>query len=140
MATISKSITLNHSAKRVFNLICDVENYSNFISGCSESLVLYSGDGYLKGKLVLVKSGVSISLTTINKMTPFSKVTMNIIDGPFSKFVGEWNLTQLAENKCRVSFNLDYATDNIMIKLAAKSILQSVTEQLLTAFEKELKK
>ena len=138
MAIVEHSASLNFAQCDIYDIINDIEHYSTFLKDCKQSLILDRGRDYLKGKLVLERSGLQISFTTLNTMTPNDKVTMKLLDGPFSKFEGVWLLTAKGAKQTDVQFRLEYETSNLFIKIASAKVLQNLPSELIEAFEQQL--
>lgn len=81
----------------MFALVADVEAYPQFLPGCTASAVLSRGEGGgLIASLSLSKGPFSSSFTTRNVLEPPRRLTMELVDGPFSSLHGEWTITPLA--------------------------------------------
>ncbi|MBL8200605.1 MAG: type II toxin-antitoxin system RatA family toxin [Chromatiales bacterium] len=79
----------------MFALVADVEAYPQFLPGCTASSVLSREPGGLVASLSLSKGPFSSSFTTRNTLEPPRRLTMELVDGPFSALHGEWTVTPL---------------------------------------------
>jgi len=79
----------------MFALVADVESYPQFVPGCTASAILSRDAGGLVASLSLAKGPFSSSFTTRNTLEPPRRLTMALVDGPFSSLDGEWTITPL---------------------------------------------
>jgi len=96
MREVHRSAIVPYPAEAMFALVADVEAYPEFLPGCAASSVLSREPGGLVASLSLAKGPFSSSFTTRNTLEPPRRLTMELVDGPFSSLHGEWNITPLA--------------------------------------------
>ena len=96
MRDVQRSAIVPYPAEALFALVADVEAYPQFLPGCTASSVLSREPGGLVASLSLSKGPFSSTFTTRNTLEPPRRVTMELVDGPFSSLHGEWRITPLA--------------------------------------------
>jgi ribosome-associated toxin RatA of RatAB toxin-antitoxin module len=96
MREVHRSAIVPYPAEAMFALVADVEAYPEFLPGCTASSVLSREPGGLVASLSLAKGPFSSTFTTRNGLEPPRRLTMELVDGPFSSLHGEWNITPLA--------------------------------------------
>lgn len=136
MTEISRSALLSYPAQQVFELINDVVAYPHYMDGCIGSEVVSSGDDFMEARLDLSKAGFQYSFTTRNRLEPHSLVVMELVDGPFTEFNGQWALMALGESACKVSLQLDFTLQSKVLSKAAKSLFNSMADNLVEAMVK----
>lgn len=133
MKTIQRSALLMFPVEHLYRLVNEVEAYPSFIDGCVGSEVLERTETELKARLDLAKAGVKLSFTTHNTMRPNELIVLQLVDGPFKAFRGEWRFTRLQENACKVEFELQFELSNALLGAAVGKLLDSVSSNLVEA-------
>ncbi len=131
---IQRSALLLHSAERMYDLVNDVATYPEFVHNCVAAEVLESSASHMLASLSLKKSGVSLSFTTRNQLTPPSQITLALEKGPLSQLSGSWQFTELREGACKVSLQLEFVVKNSVTSRLASAVLESVSNSLVDSF------
>lgn len=95
MREVHRSAIVPYPAEAMFALVADVGSYPQFLPGCTASSVLSREPGALVASLSLSKGPFSSTFTTRNTLDPPRRLTMELVDGPFSTLHGEWTVTPL---------------------------------------------
>ncbi|MCB1616777.1 MAG: type II toxin-antitoxin system RatA family toxin [Pseudomonadales bacterium] len=133
MTRIERSALLPYSAQRLFELVDDIETYPQYMEGCIAATIIGRGDDWVEARLELKKAGISQSFATRNRLQHPEKIVMELVDGPFSSFQGEWAFKHLAENACKVSLDLKFELDSKVAHAAAGKLFESVACNLVNA-------
>ena len=134
MPTISRSALVMHSVEDMYNLINDVQNYPLFVPDCGDSKIIASSDNSMTASLLVAKGGLKKWFTTNNTLKKNETVTLSLVDGPFKYLTGEWRLTPLSEDACKIHFELDYEFSNKIIALAFGHVFTHLTHNIVQAF------
>ncbi len=129
MPSLERSALVHYSAQQMFDLVNDIEAYPLYMDGCSEARILRREADWLEARLTLGKGGVTQGFVTRNKLEPPVRMTMELVDGPFSRFQGQWSFTPLREDACRVSFRLDFEFKNRLLGLAAGKLFENLANR-----------
>ena len=109
MKTIQKSVLLMHSAHEMFALVTDVPQYPRFLPWCDDGEVLERDDFSMVAKVGMSIGGLRQSFTTRNVHEPDQRVSLTLVDGPFSSLEGEWQFIPLGDGSqraCKIDFRL----------------------------------
>lgn len=123
---IERKALVNFSAQQMFDLVNDIEAYPSYMAGCHGAQVLERGDDWLIARLDLAKSGLHHSFTTRNTLHRPSRMSMELVNGPFKKFRGTWEFHALGESSCEVKFHLEYEFSNFLVGMAAGPVLHKL--------------
>ena len=93
MKTVHRSVLIWYSAQEMFKLVTDIAQYPKFLPWCDHALVLEHDDLGMKAEIGISFAGVRQSFVTRNDHVPGRKVTMKLVDGPFSSLDGRWNFS-----------------------------------------------
>lgn len=133
MTTINRSALLPFSAERVYGLINDIEAYPQYMDGCVGAEILFQSESMMEARLDLSKKGVKYSFTTQNQLEAPVLVKMQLVDGPFSRFQGEWRIKPLSDKACKVSLTLEFTLAGKVLGLAAKALFNPMADNLVDA-------
>jgi ribosome-associated toxin RatA of RatAB toxin-antitoxin module len=133
MPTLERSALVNYSARQMFDLVNDIEAYPQFMDGCSQARVIQRGEDWVEASLTLGKGAISQHFVTRNQLQPPQKMTMELVDGPFSHLRGQWRFDALADNACKVSLYLDFAMQNPLLGMAAAKVFESLANKQVDA-------
>lgn len=139
MKSIHKSVLLWHSAHEMFALVTDVANYPQFLPWCDQATVLTHTDTEMTARVGMALSGLKQSFTTQNQHETDRKVTMKLVDGPFSQLDGTWEFTPLGDGSqraCKVEFRLNYGFSSKALATLVGPVFDKIAANLVDAFVK----
>ena len=134
MATVKRSALVMHSVSDMYHLINDVLSYPKFLPGCADSKVLHHDQESMQASLMVKKAGMTKWFTTQNRLEKDNKVNMELVDGPFKRLKGFWELVPLSDEACKVILELEYEFSNNMIELAFGRAFNNLTHNMVSAF------
>jgi ribosome-associated toxin RatA of RatAB toxin-antitoxin module len=105
---IERSALVTHSAMDMYALVLDVPSYPQFLSWCTATEVHGQDETSQKASLTVTVAGITQRFTTLNTLSAGNSVGMLLHEGPFRNLHGEWRFTQLGEDGCRISLELDF--------------------------------
>lgn len=134
MPTVRKSVLLAHSAERMYELVERVEDYPSFLPWCGAARVLERRADGMVAAITIAFRGLNQSFTTDNAHEPGRRIVMRLRDGPFSKLHGEWRFVPLAQDACRVEFELDYAFGGGLVGRLIAPVFDHIANTFVDAF------
>lgn len=130
---MQRSALLPYRAADVFAIVNDVSRYPEFLPWCTGASVLAASEQEVVAELSLVASGIRETFTTRNQLTPFEKIDMVLVSGPFRALSGGWTFTRLGEDAgCRVALDLDFQLAGMRMLLG--SVFARAADQMVDAF------
>ncbi len=139
MPTISRSALVMFSVEQMYQLINDVAAYPQFIPNCGDSKIVSTQGNEVTAALLVSKGGLKKWFTTKNTLINNSKVQLDLVDGPFKKLTGYWQLTELSEEACKISLDLEYEFSSKVFDLAFGRVFNSLTNNMVQAFTQRAK-
>jgi ribosome-associated toxin RatA of RatAB toxin-antitoxin module len=134
VATIERSALVPFSAERMFALVNDVRRYPEFVPWCAGAEVLAETDALIEASLRLKRGGVEHRFTTRNTLTPFTAMRLELVDGPFTTFTGDWTFKALGEDACKIGLTLTFQYRGRLATAALGALLSSSADTLVEAF------
>lgn len=134
MPKVSRSALVMHSAENIYQLINDVESYPLFLPDCAGSKILSTDGQTMKASLLVAKGGVKKWFTTENTLIKNEQIQLTLIDGPFKHLTGQWSLSALSDDACKINLDLDYEFSNKLLALAFGRVFNGLANSLMQAF------
>jgi ribosome-associated toxin RatA of RatAB toxin-antitoxin module len=134
VAAIERSALVPFSAERMFTLVNDVRRYPEFVPWCAGAEVLAETDALIEASLRLKRGGVEHRFTTRNTLTPFTAMRLELVDGPFTTFTGDWTFKALGEDACKIGLTLTFQYRGRLATAALGALLSSSADTLVEAF------
>lgn len=130
---ITRSAILPYPIDQVYALVNDIEAYPDYMSGCVGAEIHQQSETMMDGSLHIAKAGLSYTLRTSNILNPPLQIKMQLVDGPFKEFRGEWNFIKLSEEACKVTFQIAYTFKNRLLERAVKGLVDSMADNMVQA-------
>lgn len=140
MKKISKHALVPYSASQMYALVNDIESYADFLPWCSRSDILEKTEQEIKASLNIAYGSLNKSFTTLNKLTPETKMEMLLVEGPFKKLHGEWLFTQLGDDGCKVSLELEFEFKSKLISMTMGPVFSQIANTLVDSFSERANK
>ena len=134
MASIERSALVPFAAERMFALVNDVRRYPEFVPWCAGAEVLAETDALIEASLRLKRGGVEHRFTTRNTLTPFTAMRLELVDGPFTTFTGDWTFKALGADACKIGLTLTFQYRGRLATAALGALLSSSADTLVEAF------
>ena len=134
---VRRSALVGRSASALFDLIEAAEHYPRFLPWCTGARIVSRDDGQVSADLKVNWLGLDFEMRTRNPKQRPEYMAIQLERGPFRRFEGEWRLTPLASDACKVAFVLDYEFDSSFMTLAAGPMFSRITDKLVDAFVRQ---
>jgi ribosome-associated toxin RatA of RatAB toxin-antitoxin module len=140
MREIRRSALVPATARRMFELINDIESYPQFVPGCSAAAVLERTALQLRARLTVGSGALRTSFVTCNRLTPYTGIHMQLEEGPFRSLDGVWTLTPVTQGEaaeqigCRVELHLRFELKGGLANLALGPMIERMASSLVDAF------
>lgn len=135
MPDIKKSTIVPYSAKQMFDLVNDIENYPAFIPACKSTEILSRNEDEIRATLHFSRGAISKSFTTLNRLQKDKMIEIRLLEGPFRHLEGLWRFETLVKNKCNVMLDLEFEFSNRLLSFAFEPIFMQVANMLVDAFK-----
>lgn len=145
MYKVERSALVPHTARQMFELVNNVDDYQDFLPWCGGSRVISrDGEGYVASVDIAFK-GIRKSFTTRNTTTGTERIDVNLVDGPFRKLSGHWAFRDLGGEGSRISLELEFEFAGLLVgkvlgpvfRIIADSMVDSFSKQADTAYKKQ---
>ncbi len=139
MTVVKKSALIKFSAQQMFELVNNIEDYPLFLPWCSASRIIKRVDDIVEAELLISKGGFKKSFSTRNKVDPGGKITVSLLDGPFSYLEGVWNFMPLREDASKISLDLEFEMSGKLASLAFGVVFNQICNTMVSSFTERAK-
>lgn len=140
MTKVSRSITINASPEKAFEVITDFENYPQFLPEVKDVVI---GNESAKGAVVsftmhMVKS---VKLTLKFKLSKPTTVSWELVQGDMMRSnSGSWKLTKLSGNKTKATYSVDVEFGLLVPNSLGTALIENNLPGMLKNFKKRIEK
>lgn len=150
MKHVHKSVLLWYTPREMYGLVTDVQAYPQFLPWCDRAEIVAQHDDGVTARVHIAFAGVHQAFTTRNVNEAGRKVSMQLVDGPFSQLEGTWTFTPLSQpgqspaasadpldaSACKVEFTLTYAFASRALSLVVSPVFDRIANTFIDAFVK----
>lgn len=131
---VRRLLFVQHPAERMYDLIEGAEHYPDFLPWCSKATVLVRTEQMVAATIGVDWHGVRLEFTTRNRKRRPEWLEVALVDGPFRRFAGEWQLKRLGTQGCRIDFAMDFEFASALLGQVASPLFERITNTLVDAF------
>ncbi|ESS71472.1 persistence and stress-resistance toxin PasT [Methyloglobulus morosus KoM1] len=139
MTLVQKSALVKYSAQQMFDLVSDIEAYPQFLPWCAGSRIIKHEEGVVEAELMISKGGFKKSFSTRNRMERGERITVSLLDGPFSYLEGVWNFLPLREDASKISLDLEFEMSGVLANLAFGAVFNQICNTMVASFTERAK-
>ena len=130
---------LNYSDIKIFDLICDIEKYSEFLPWCKNANIYNKIDNEFYSDITVGFNLINETFTSKVHTNRPEEVISNATNGPFKKMINIWKIRPISSNSCKVSLVIEYEFKSIILKKLIGKLFEQATEKMIVAFENRAK-
>jgi ribosome-associated toxin RatA of RatAB toxin-antitoxin module len=134
MTLVQKSALVKYSARQMFDLVNDIEAYPQFLPWCAGSRIIKQEEDYVEAELMISKGGFNKSFSTRNKIDMGGRITVSLLNGPFSYLEGVWNFMPLREDASKISLDLEFEMSGVLANLAFGAVFNQICNTMVASF------
>lgn len=139
MTLVQKSALVKFSAQRMFELVNDIEQYPQFLPWCSGSRIISRAGDVIEAELMIAKGGFKKSFSTRNTIDPGGRITVSLLNGPFTSLNGVWNFMPLREDASKISLDLEFEMSGLLANLAFGAVFHQICNTMVSSFTERAK-
>ena len=139
MTVIEKSALVKFSAQQMFDLVEDIESYPDFLPWCAGSRIINQKNNIVEAELQIAKGGFSKNFATRNISDDGGKISISLINGPFSYLEGVWNFMPLREDASKITLDLEFEMPGKLTSFAFGAVFQQICNTMVGAFTQRAK-
>ena len=128
---------VNHPAKKLFDIVIDIESYPDYIPWCTRMVVnerkSYEifADMYVQYKFILAQKFGSHVKFNSGKLT----IETHYIDGPLKDLTTKWRFEEINSNKSKIIFNVNFEFKNFIHQKVAETFYPLIENKMINSFK-----
>jgi len=134
MREVKRSALVGKPPAVMFALINDIESYPLFLPWCTHARVESRSPHEVVATLGIRQGTLHGEFTTRNTLEPDRSILMQLVSGPFRTLQGEWKLTPVDTNGCRIELAMRFAFRNPLTALLFEPRFAETVGSLVDAF------
>ena len=134
MTAVRRMAFVPFSAEQMFDLVNDVAAYPNFLPWCAGSEILSQDAARMRARLRLKKGPLDASFTTDNRLEAGRRISLSLVDGPFSRLHGQWQF-EPADGGSMVRLELEFEFSGKLLGKVFAAAFKPIADSLVEAFK-----
>ncbi len=138
MTNSQREAIVNHSAKKLFDIVLDIEKYPDYIPWCTKIVInerknneIYA-DMYVKYKFILAQKFGSQVRFNKNELT----IQTNYIEGPLKDLTTNWKFETINKKKSKILFDVSFEFKNFIHQKLAETFYPLIENKMINSFKK----
>jgi len=136
MPTISRSALVEQPANTLYELVCDIESYPEFLPWCSGARVDEQSESHQLAAVTINQVLKQSEFSTRNRLQPGESIAMELVDGPFNYLHGTWKFQPLGDTACKVMLDIDFEFASPVVAKMLSPAFNKVCDTIVNAFIK----
>lgn len=138
MPTITQSKVVPYNVQQMFHLVNDIEKYPQFLPWCPKTRIHRQENNTVEATVHFAKGPLNHAFTTVNQLTPYQRVDMQLLHGPFRTLEGSWSF-EACEEGSKIAFHLTFEWHHRWMALALGPFFNHIASSLIEAFSARAK-
>lgn len=134
MKRVLRQSYLPYTAAQMYALVDDIPAYPHFLPGCQRAEVLERTPSQVIASLSLSKFGIEKKFTTLNRLTPHTRIDLSLVEGPFSHLAGAWTFNDLGTEGSKIALDLSYESEGLLLDRVFSTLFDFLANHLVQAF------
>jgi ribosome-associated toxin RatA of RatAB toxin-antitoxin module len=131
---IERQALVPYSPAQMYALVDDIARYPEFLPWCKGARELSRSPAEAVATIHVHKGALTTHFTTRNRLEPPQAIHMELVQGPFKTFQGEWRFTAIGDKGSRVEVLLRFAFANPLNAWVLEPIFEHTSGSILDAF------
>ena len=137
MKNLQRDEIVNHPAKKLFDIVIDIESYPEYIPWCKRMVVnerknneIYA-DMYVQYKFILAQKFGSHVKFDRSKLI----IETNYIEGPLKDLTTNWKFEEINNNKSKIIFKVNFEFKNFIHQKVAETFYPLIENKMINSFK-----
>jgi ribosome-associated toxin RatA of RatAB toxin-antitoxin module len=131
---LTRSVLVPYSVESMFDLIEQAEDYPMFLPWCVGARIIERSDDWVAARIEFSYLQLRFGFETRNPKRRPDWLQVRLVEGPFRHFQGDWHLTRLGDQGCKVSFSLACEVSQGLLERISMPAVERVSRSMIDAF------
>jgi len=136
MTIIKRSALVPYTQRQMFELVKAIEDYPRFLPWCHQTHIISQDETHVEATLDIAWSGMHKSFTTRDLLTPYERIDITLVTGPFRHLEGRWSFHALGDHGCKITMELEFELTGGFFDRMFHPIFNHIANSLVDAFSK----
>lgn len=118
----------------MFRLVEGVEKYPEFMPWCGGAQVLRRDEQGMEASITISIAGIRQTFTTRNTHDFPGKITIDLVNGPFSHLLGTWEFLALSDDACKVVYTMEYKFSSRALEAVVGPVFNRIATSFVDSF------
>ena len=124
-----------YSAEQMFDLVADVDRYSEFLPWVVATRVRSDSDTEMVADMLVGFKALREKFTSrVTKERP-REIMVHYVDGPLKDLDNRWLFNPVSDTACDVDFHVDFSFKSKMFEKLAGQYFEKAVHKMVAAFE-----
>lgn len=134
MPAVKRTVLVEFSAERMYELVSDIEAYPDFLPWCAAARIRSQDAGKTIASLRIDFRGFQQEFTTENASSNATHINIKLVSGPFRALQGGWIFQSLSADACKITLSLDYDFSSRLIAGVLGPVFHHIADTMVEAF------
>ena len=134
MHTVQRSKYVGYEPNQMFDLVNDIDSYSEFLHWCQGSCIEKSTETEIVATLDVGLGGLSKRFTTRNLLKRPHQIDIDLVDGPFRSLSGGWHFLKQNGPGCIVQIELEFDVSKTPLDKMFGFLFEEIVRSQVEAF------
>tara|TARA_B100000073_G_C23681909_1_gene552879 strand:+ start:347 stop:790 length:444 start_codon:yes stop_codon:yes gene_type:complete len=130
---------VSYSKEQMFNLVSDIDSYSDFLPWCNNSRVISKKlNGDKETIIADLEIGYDQFVYTYRSEVILhndkSEIIVRNLDGPFKYLNNKWKFICIDKSECEIQFSIDFELNISLLDILMKRFFDLAFKRMVTAF------
>jgi len=137
MKISKQEIIINHPAKKLFDIVLDIEKYPEFLPWCSSVYIHSRTKNNIIGDLFIHYNFIKKTFTSDVKFDS-NNLIINIIyiKGPLKNLQNHWKFEKIQNKRTKVHFDIKFEFKNIFYQKMSEFFFDLIQNKMIQSFKK----
>ena len=135
MPTHAEKRLLPYPAKKLYNLVSDVEKYPEFLPWCIALRVRSREVNMINADMIIGFKVFREKFSTRVTLNPPRRIDVEYLDGPFKYLNNHWIFKPIDDGACEIDFYVDFEFKSILLQKAIGAVFNEAVQKMINAFE-----
>ena len=138
MKNSKREEAISHSARKLFDIVLDIESYPEYIPWCTKMIINERNkneifaDMYVKYKFILAqKFGSHVKFDKNNLI-----IETSYIEGPLKDLTTKWKFEEITNNTSKILFDMNFEFKNFFHQKIAESFYPLIENKMIDSFKR----
>ena len=137
MKISKQKVIINHSAKKIYEIVLDIERYPEFIPWCSDvEIKSKTKNNIIADLLVNYKFFHKTFTTDVRFDSDNLIIDVIYIKGPLKNLQNQWKFEKINNNKTKVHFKIQFEFKNIIYQKISETFFYLIENKMINSFKK----